>query len=92
MDIWKNLESYEDKIRRETKDSNADEVALLMKSFSHLGLGFTLNAGFIQLFAVSDNIIGLIYPQSAKYTNARLGLNLTFGRKSLYKKSSPQRD
>ncbi|MFC2126511.1 DUF5723 family protein [Bacteroidota bacterium] len=50
---------------------------------TNLGLGFTANAGFFQLFAVSDNLIGLISPQYATYTNVRLGLNLTFGRKSL---------
>lgn len=42
MDIWKNFDSYEEKIIGETKKENAEEVALLMKAFAHFGLGFTL--------------------------------------------------
>ena len=46
----------------------------------NLGFGMTLNAGFLQFYAVSDNVYGFFCPQNATYTNVRFGLNLTFGR------------
>lgn len=51
------------------------------RSFTNLGAGFRLNLGFFQWYFVSDNVLGLVFPQQAKYVNVRTGINLTFGRK-----------
>ena len=69
------------------------------RSYNNVGFGFSVNAGPVQLFAVSDNVLGmLVYnqyksadgssitvPAYAKILNARCGINITMGRKSLDK-------
>ena len=48
-------------------------------SFTNLGLGISIRAGFLNWFFVSDNIIGTIFPQKAKTLNLRMGCNMVFG-------------
>ncbi|MBR6067755.1 MAG: hypothetical protein IKP45_08125 [Bacteroidales bacterium] len=45
----------------------------------NLGLGFSARLGFITWFMVTDDVIGLVFPQKAKTVNMRMGCNLTFG-------------
>jgi hypothetical protein len=48
-------------------------------SFLNLGAGFRYGRRPVQIYAVSDNILGFILPLSAKNVNLRMGLNLNFG-------------
>jgi outer membrane protein OmpA-like peptidoglycan-associated protein len=50
------------------------------RSYNNVGLGISYNAwGGSQFYIVSDNIVGMIFPQNAKLTNIRVGINLRFG-------------
>ncbi|TAL61585.1 MAG: OmpA family protein [Bacteroidetes bacterium] len=61
------------------------------RSYTNIGLGMSLNAGPVQLYVASDNILAgmlvqlgdsssAVYPKSAKNMHIHFGLNLTFGR------------
>lgn len=52
------------------------------RSYNNIGLGVALNAGPVQLYIVSDNVLGAIFPQNTKNIHLHFGINLTFGRKS----------
>jgi hypothetical protein len=47
-------------------------------SFDNLGLSAVTKLGPVQVYAVTDNIIGAFKPLEAKNSNARLGINLVF--------------
>ncbi len=51
------------------------------KSYNNLGFGLSINTrGGTQFYAVSDNVLGAIFPQNAKSLNLRIGINLRFGK------------
>lgn len=50
------------------------------KSAFNLGAGFALNAGPLQLYFASDNILPIFNIDNAKNAHFNTGLNLTFGR------------
>lgn len=50
------------------------------RSFLNPGLGFSVNAGPIQLYAVTDNILAPFAPQSVKQVHIHAGINLCIGR------------
>ena len=52
------------------------------RSYNNVGLGLALNGGPVQLYVVSDNVLGMFMPLSTKNVNLRAGLNLTFGKPS----------
>lgn len=54
---------------------------VINNTYDNLGFGFALNNYDVQLFAVTDNIIGIIFPQKARNTNIRAGIALKFGNK-----------
>ena len=54
----------------------------------NLGLGFSARLGFITWFMVTDDVIGLVFPQKAKTVNIRMGCNLTFGHEKKVSKSA----
>jgi hypothetical protein len=51
----------------------------LYKSLKNIGLGVKLGKSPVQLYAVSDNILGLIKPLDTKNINIRFGLQFNFG-------------
>ena len=51
------------------------------RSYNNIGLGMGLNLGPVQLYTVSDNLLGAIFPQNTKNLHLHFGINLTFGRK-----------
>lgn len=53
--------------------------SLMYKSYKNIGLGFSLGRGSVQFYAISDNIIGIIWPLSARNLNLRFGLNINLG-------------
>ena len=62
--------------------------SLINNTVMNLGLGLSVRAGFITWFIVTDDVIGLVFPQKAKTVNMRMGCNLTFGHKKKVLKSS----
>lgn len=52
------------------------------RSYNNFGLGLALNGGPVQLYIVSDNVLGAIFPQNTKNLHLHFGINLLFGRKS----------
>lgn len=53
--------------------------SLINNTIMNVGLGFSARLGFITWYMVTDDVIGLIFPQKAKTLNWRMGCNLTFG-------------
>lgn len=53
--------------------------SLINNTIMNVGLGFSARLGFITWYMVTDDVIGLIFPQKAKTINWRMGCNLTFG-------------
>lgn len=49
------------------------------RSYTNVGLGFSLQLGPVQLYAFNDNVYGLFFPTASKNTNIHFGLNLVFG-------------
>lgn len=46
----------------------------------NMGLGFTVRLGFVNWYFVTDNLMGMIFPQKLNNLNIRMGCNLVFGR------------
>jgi hypothetical protein len=59
----------------------------MTNSWKNLGAGISLNAGPVNIFAISDNTLNLVFwPEEAQSVNLWFGMNLVFG----YKKFSDQ--
>lgn len=54
--------------------------AMYNRSYNNVGFGLSINGGPVQFHVVSDNILGMIFPQHTKNIHLRFGINLTFGR------------
>jgi len=50
-------------------------------SYNNIGFGWALNDYDVQLFAVTDNVYGVIFPARTKNFNVRAGINLKIGTK-----------
>lgn len=50
------------------------------KSFSNFGVGTTLTLGPIQIYALSENVSAFTETADATYVDARVGVNLVFGK------------
>lgn len=55
-------------------------ASINQRSFKNLGLGVMIKPGPLQIFAIVDNAYPLINPLSTTNLNARVGINLVFGR------------
>ncbi|HET6228388.1 MAG TPA: DUF5723 family protein, partial [Bacteroidia bacterium] len=51
------------------------------KSYTNLGLGVALKGGPVQFYIVTDNLLGMIFPQNTKSIQIHFGINLLFGKK-----------
>jgi hypothetical protein len=49
------------------------------RSISNVGIGIGYGRSPVQVYLVSDNILGFFWPMSAKNVNVRFGVNLNFG-------------
>lgn len=49
------------------------------RSANNLGLGLAVGRVPVQFYIISDNVPGMIWPQSTKNLNLRFGLNIIFG-------------
>ena len=52
------------------------------RSYNNIGLGFAINGGPVQLYIVSDNVLGAVFPQNTKNLHLHFGFNITIGRES----------
>ena len=50
------------------------------RSYNNIGAGIALGNGPLQLYVVSDNVLGAIFPQNTKNIHLNFGINLTFGK------------
>lgn len=48
------------------------------RSFGNIGVGLSANAGPVQLYMVTDNVLSYMFPLSSKNFHLRAGINLTF--------------
>lgn len=55
----------------------------------NLGLGFSYGKKPLQLYFVSDNIIGFVFPFGTKNVNLRMGINLRLGCKGMVDVNDP---
>tara|TARA_B110000211_G_C14091373_1_gene559340 strand:+ start:2455 stop:4440 length:1986 start_codon:yes stop_codon:yes gene_type:complete len=55
--------------------------SMLNRSYDNFGLGTAINVGPVQLYAVSDNVLGWTQIDYAKNLNVQFGMNLLFGYK-----------
>ncbi|MGK7389793.1 MAG: DUF5723 family protein [Candidatus Cyclobacteriaceae bacterium M2_1C_046] len=55
--------------------------SIMNNSYNNVGLGFSLNLGFFQIYTATDNLLAYLKPQKAQNIDMRFGLNMTFGRK-----------
>lgn len=53
--------------------------SMYARSFSNIGVGFSLRGGPVQFYAVSDNILGFAAPKSARNFHLSFGLNILIG-------------
>lgn len=51
------------------------------RSYTNIGLGAAISGGPVQFYIVSDNVLGMIFPQNAKNLHLHFGINLLFGSK-----------
>ncbi len=49
------------------------------RSMNNLGVGLAFGRSPVQFYIISDNVPGMIWPQSAKNINIRFGLGINFG-------------
>ncbi|MCB0803681.1 MAG: hypothetical protein KDB74_11320 [Flavobacteriales bacterium] len=49
-------------------------------SYNNVGFGFSIDPGPVQLYVVSDNVLGAFQPQNTRHLQLRFGINLIFGR------------
>ena len=59
--------------------SVAGSYTIINGSFTNLGLGVNFNPGPVQLYAVTDNVFGVFWPQHQRHVQVRFGINLIFG-------------
>lgn len=51
---------------------------ILEDNYANVGLNATLKLGPVQLLAATDNVLAVINPDNANFSNLRLGMNLVF--------------
>lgn len=68
--------------------STTVSYSVINNSYNNLGVGLATKLGPLQFYAVSDNVIAAIRPNSAHLANIRFGFNLLFGCKNKTKKKN----
>lgn len=63
--------------------SLSGSYSMVGNSTNNLGMGIGIRAGFLQIYAVSDNVIAVLDPSKAEFANARVGVSFLFGRKKI---------
>jgi len=52
--------------------------SMINRSYLNLGLGIVANLNPLQIYIATDNIIGIIVPESARFANIHIGINFVF--------------
>jgi len=52
--------------------------SIINRSYLNLGVGFVANFEPIQVYFVTDNLYGVIFPEQVNYTNFHFGINFIF--------------
>lgn len=60
--------------------SVAASYSYINHTFDNIGLGMAVNAGPVQLYIVSDNVLGAIAPLDHHNSHVHFGINLIFGK------------
>ncbi|MFO7656743.1 MAG: DUF5723 family protein, partial [Bacteroidales bacterium] len=68
--------------RPHTQFATAVSWSYFHRSINNFGAGMVLGRNPVQFYIVSDNVVGLIWPQSTKNINLRFGLNIITGCRS----------
>lgn len=55
--------------------------SFINRNITNLGLGFVVNLEPFQIYAATDNIVGVFAPNVVKYYNVQFGMNFVFGQK-----------
>jgi hypothetical protein len=50
------------------------------RSFSNVGLGFSIRGGGVQYYLATDNVLGIIMPQASKNFHIMTGINIMIGK------------
>ncbi|MEI7980957.1 MAG: DUF5723 family protein [Bacteroidota bacterium] len=53
-------------------------------SYTNFAFGFAVNAGPVQLYLLTDNILGIAQLNNTRFSNTHFGINLVFGRSQWY--------
>ncbi len=53
--------------------------SVMYRSLKNAGLGFSIGREPLQFYMISDNVLGMIWPLSARNINLRFGLNINLG-------------
>ncbi len=64
--------------------------SLFYRSFNNFGLGFSIGRGPLQVYAISDNVLGIIRPLDTRNVNLRFGLNINLGCETNEKEPKPK--
>ncbi len=70
--------SYNLKVGRHLSTSLS--YSYMNHNFANIGAGFTVSAGAVQLYTVTDNVIGLVAPLDSRNSHVHFGINLILGR------------
>ena len=54
--------------------------SIVNRSYMNVGVGLSFKAGPVQLYFITDNVLGPIFPQSTKNINVRFGWNFPIGK------------
>ena len=52
--------------------------SMINRSYLNLGIGIVANLNPIQIYIATDNIIGVIAPETARFANIHIGINFVF--------------
>ena len=52
---------------------------IINRSYNNLGVSLNFNPGPVQLYVVTDNLLGAFQPQHSRHMQVRFGINLIFG-------------
>lgn len=53
--------------------------SIMNNTFTNAGLGMSIKFGPFKMFLINDNVLGMVFPQTARNINWRTGLFLVFG-------------
>lgn len=65
-------------------------ASYLNRSISNVGAGLMFRLGSVQIYAMADNLLGVVSPESVQNVHARAGINLIFGKRRIAEEAEEQ--